>query len=165
MSQSILIFTKGSCKEVTKGDIGLGIISYSCEKLSFLYKDTSRIQSKYDSISYLHSTTGLKQVGIDGLLESSNILAEHLAIGKALDYILDNDFQCKVYIMSDSSLAVEHMNQYSKIKKGLHVEEAKENIAKLIDMLDAGYNIEFIWVPSKYNIKAYNLSTLYFQTE
>lgn len=162
---SILIFTKGSCREVTSGDIGLGMIAYSCEKLSFLYKDTSGIQSKYDSIAYLASNTDLKQVGVDGLLSSSVILAEHLAISKALDYILDNDFQHKIYIMSESSLAVEHMNQYSKIKKGLHVDEAKENVAKLIDMLDAGYNIEFIWVPSKYNLKACKLSELHFTKE
>lgn len=151
--KSILIFIKGSCRNITTGDIGIGMVVYECENLSFTYKNTSGIFSKYDSSKLI-----IQEHEIIPQENSSIILAEHLAIKKVLSYILDNDFKEKIYVLTESSLAVEQVYSHSKIKKGLYVDVAKENVSNLIDMQEADYNIEFIWIPSKYNTKACKLS-------
>lgn len=161
---SILIFTKGVTKDNPNGDMGIGIVAYACENLSFQFKDTPDIKSKYDSIKYLYSQTRL--IKKEHYLETSSNLAEHIAIGDALEYVLDTVIEdCKVYIMADMQFIVDQMNDKARIKNGAYVEKAGQNICTLKDMQEAGYNIEFIWIPKILNKKANDLAWLNFTTE
>ncbi len=161
--KSIIIFTKGFSKGNPNGDMGIGIVAYTCTNLSFQFKDTPDIKSKYDSIAYLYSGTMLLKR--EDYLETSSNLAEHIAISEALHYILDNvTDECKIYIMIDTQFIVDQMNRSAKIKEGIYANKAHENIATLGDMQEAGYNIEFIWIPKKLNKKANDLAWLNFQT-
>ena len=163
MEQSMIFFIKGKIDE-SNGDIGLAFICYMCDNLKLHNKDTPDIKSEYDAISFLNQDT--KFISVKKLHETSHNLAEHMVVEMCLDHVLDYvTFDCKIYIMIDTLFVTEQMNQKAKINSGIYAEQARSNISKLIDMQEAGYNIEFIWIPSKLNKKAIQLATLHFTTE
>ena len=163
MEQSMMFFIKGKIDE-SNGDIGLAFISYMCNNLKLHNKDTPDIKSQYDSISFLNRDT--QHIVVNRKFETSHNLAEHMAVEMCLEHVLDYvTFDCKIYIMIDTLFVAEQMNQKSKINAGVYADQARKNISKLLDMQEAGYNIEFIWIPNKLNKKANDLAVLHFTKE
>lgn len=94
-------------------------------------------------------------LGEYGHSQTSNNLAEYLALIEGLTYLYDNNLTSEsIRCYGDSKLVVNQMSGYWKIKEGIYVKAALE--AK--EMLSEFSNINFQWIPREENNLADDLS-------
>lgn len=154
-NESLLVFCDGACgPENPHGNIGVGVVFYHCVNLVIRNRNTRDIKSTFDSVRKLKTISLGWKFGDGGLYETSNNLAEHMAVNEALNYILNNySHYEKIYILSDSDMTVKQMNSKYNINPGsIYYKKAKENFELLVDMQEAEFNIEFIWIPRGLNV-------------
>jgi ribonuclease HI len=155
MRESLLVFCDGACgPDNPHGNVGIGLVFYHCVNLVLKNRDTREIKSTFDSVRKIKTISLGWEFGKNGLYETSNNLAEHMAVNEALNDILNNySHYEKIYIMSDSEMTVKQMNGKYKINPGsIYYQKAKENFSLLIDMQEAEFNLEFIWIPRNLNV-------------
>lgn len=162
---SLVVFCDGACGPTNpNGNVGVGVIFYECEELVIKNKDTSGIMTQKKSTKKLAEISRKWKFGEHGLTQTSNNLAEHMAISEALVKILDDySHYDKVYLFSDSDLAINQMNGKYRISGDkIYSEQALRNYTIVLDMLEAGFDIEFIWIPRTLNTAADELSKFHF---
>jgi ribonuclease HI len=87
--------------------------------------------------------------------ETSNNLAEYIALILGLQWCIDNNYT-QVNVIGDSQLVINQMTNKFKIKSGVYVEKAYQ--AK--EMITKFSNINFTHVKREFNTEADELSTI-----
>lgn len=148
-----VIFFDGSITKNPNGDMGMGVVVFRAKNCRFEFKNTRKIKSSYNSIEKIHSETQKINFGEDGFQETTNNVAEHLAMNLALGWAVENITEpSKVFLFGDSQLAIKQAKREWGIGGGPYHDPAIYNLKLLSQLRSKEIFVEPIWVPRDFNV-------------
>lgn len=159
-----IIFIDGSCEPTNpNGNVGVGIIIYEAENFTFSRSGFNKreVNSNYSSIKKVKQISKKFEFGSLGFEQTSNNMAEHIAMSTALEFIKFSPVTGEedVVIFSDSEMVIRQMIGEYKIKSGkVYYDAAMESKKLHQELTEKGCKIQFEWIPREFNAKADELS-------
>lgn len=158
-SKSILLFFDGSCSPINpNGNMGAGFVAYECENLKLTNPGKRTIKSEYDFVKIIHKDSWRFKFGGEDFKSTSNNLAEHIALNRALLFAKEKEYT-EIVCFGDSAMVVNQMvEKWDMYPNNIYFTYGMKNFVLKREIQKEGKNIHFFWIPRKLNSLADSLS-------
>lgn len=150
----IIAFFDGACEPKNPGgSMGIGSILFRVDLPEIAIMNATVYFKRDDTWQQVFEHSECIHPGERGFSMTSNNVAEYIAFTKVLEYLIKAEiFSETVYILGDSKLVVEQMENRWRMKKGIYIKFAQKAHELYDKYCELNRSVNLYWISRDHNI-------------